>query len=170
LNAALTKDAPELLKKPIEQILANLKDVPEAIRPAVRNNGGGHWNHSFFWNIMTPAEKSGAPKGDLLKAIEESFKTVDEFKKAFTDAGMKRFGSGWAWLVTGKEKPLAIVSSPNQDNTIMDGGKAPILGVDVWEHAYYLKYRNLRADYIKAWWNVVNWDVVAANFDAAKKG
>jgi len=170
LNAALTKDAPELLKKPIEQILANLKDVPEAIRPAVRNNGGGHWNHSFFWNIMTPAEKSGAPKGDLLKAIEESFKTVDEFKKAFADAGMKRFGSGWAWLVTGKEKPLAIVSSPNQDNTIMDGGKAPILGVDVWEHAYYLKYRNLRADYIKAWWNVVNWDVVAANFDAAKKG
>ena len=167
LNAALTKSAPELLKKPIEAILADLKSVPEAIRPAVRNNGGGHWNHTFFWGVMAPVGKGGELKGDLLKAIEESFKTVEDFKKAFAAAATTRFGSGWAWLVKGKEKPLAVSSSPNQDNPLMDGALAPILGLDVWEHAYYLKYRNLRPKYIEEWWKVVNWDAVAANF--AKK-
>jgi Fe-Mn family superoxide dismutase len=167
LNAALTKDAPALLAKPIEAILADLKAVPEAARTAVRNNGGGHWNHTFFWGVMAPAGKGGEPKGDLLKAIEASFKTVDEFKKAFADAAAKRFGSGWAWLVPGKEKPLEVVSTPNQDNPQMDGKPAPVLGLDVWEHAYYLKYRNLRPKYVEEWWKVVNWDAVAANF--AKK-
>jgi len=169
LNAALTKDAPALLKKSVAEILANLKDVPAAIQTAVRNNGGGHWNHSMFWTVMAPAGKGGEPKGDLLEAIEASFKTVDAFKKAFSEAAAKQFGSGWAWLVPGKETPLAIVTSPNQDNPLMTGGKAPILGVDVWEHAYYLKYRNLRPKYLEAWWNVVNWDAVAANFAASKK-
>jgi Fe-Mn family superoxide dismutase len=169
LNAALTKAAPELLKKPIEAILADLKSVPEASRAAVRNNGGGHWNHSFFWNIMAPAGKGGELKGDLLKAIEESFKTVEDFKKAFAAAAATRFGSGWAWLVPSKDKPLAVVSSPNQDNPLMEGKPAPILGIDVWEHAYYLKYRNLRPKYVEEWWKVVNWDVVAANFAAAAK-
>jgi superoxide dismutase, Fe-Mn family len=168
LNAALAKSAPELLTKPIETILADLKSVPDAIRPAVRNNGGGHWNHSFFWGIMAPVGKGGELKGDLLKAIEESFKSVEEFKKAFAAAATTRFGSGWAWLVPGKEKPLAVVSTPNQDNPQMDGGSTPILGLDVWEHAYYLKYRNLRPKYIEEWWKVVNWDAVASNF-AGKK-
>jgi Fe-Mn family superoxide dismutase len=167
LNAALTKDAPDLLKKPIEAILTDLKSVPEAARTAVRNNGGGHWNHTFFWGVMAPAGKGGEPKGDLLTAIEASFKTVDEMKKAFNEAATKRFGSGWAWLVPGKEKPLAITSTANQDNPQMEGGPAPILGCDVWEHAYYLKYRNLRAKYLEEWWKVVNWDAVAASF--AKK-
>ncbi len=169
LNAALTKDAPALLAKPIEAILADLKAVPEAARAAVRNNGGGHWNHTFFWGVMAPVGKGGEPKGDLLTAIEASFKTVDAFKKAFGEAAAKRFGSGWAWLVPGKETPLAVVSSPNQDNPQMDGGATPILGLDVWEHAYYLKYRNLRPKYVEEWWKVVNWDVVAANFAASKK-
>ncbi len=169
LNAALTKAAPELLKKPIEAILADLKSVPEASRIAVRNNGGGHWNHTFFWNIMAPTGKGGEPKADLLKAIEESFKTLDDFKKAFAAAGATRFGSGWAWLVKGKEKPLAVMSSPNQDNPLMENMPAPILGLDVWEHAYYLKYRNVRPKYIEEWWKVVNWDVVAANFAAVEK-
>jgi Fe-Mn family superoxide dismutase len=169
LNAALTKDAPTLLNKPIEAILADLKSVPEAARTAVRNNGGGHWNHTFFWSVMAPIGKGGEPKGDLLKAIDESFRSLDEFKKAFADAATKRFGSGWAWLVPGQEKPLAVVSTPNQDNPQMEGGAAPLLGLDVWEHAYYLKYRNLRAKYIEEWWKVVNWDAVAANFAASKK-
>ena len=168
LNTALAKSAPELLRQPIETILADLKSVPEAIRPAVRNNGGGHWNHSFFWGIMAPIGKGGELKGDLLKAIEESFKSVEEFKKAFAAAATTRFGSGWAWLVPGKEKSLAVVSTPNQDNPQMEGGATPILGLDVWEHAYYLKYRNLRPKYIEEWWKVVNWDAVAANF-AGKK-
>ena len=169
LNAALKKDAPELLKKPIEAILADLKGVPEASRTAVRNNGGGHWNHTFFWNIMAPTGKGGELKGDLLKAIEESFKTVEDFKKAFAAAAATRFGSGWAWLVPSKDKSLAVVSSPNQDNPLMEGKPAPILGLDVWEHAYYLKYRNVRPKYIEEWWKVVNWDAVAANFAAVGK-
>ncbi len=168
LNAALAKSAPELLRQPIETILADLKSVPEAIRPAVRNNGGGHWNHTFFWGVMAPIGKGGELKGDLLKAIEESFKSVEEFKKAFAAAATTRFGSGWAWLVPGKEKPLAVVSTPNQDNPQMEGGATPILGLDVWEHAYYLKYRNLRSKYIEEWWKVVNWDAVAANFTGKK--
>lgn len=169
LNAALTKDAPALLTKPIEEILKDLKSVPETIRTAVRNNGGGHWNHSFFWKIMAPTGKGGELQGELLKAIEESFKSVDDFKKAFAAAATTRFGSGWAWLVKGKDKPLAVVSSPNQDNPLMDGAAAPLLGLDVWEHAYYLKYRNVRAKYIEEWWKVVNWDAVTANFAAVEK-
>ena len=169
LNAAITKaSALGLFKTPLAETLANLKVVPEDIRSAVRNNGGGHWNHSFFWGVMAPVGKGGELKGDLLKAVEESFKSVDEFKKAFAAAATTRFGSGWAWLVPGKEKPLAVVSTPNQDNPQMDGGATPILGLDVWEHAYYLKYRNLRPKYIEEWWKVVNWDAVAANF-AGKK-
>ncbi len=169
LNTALAK-APELLKAPLAQTLASLDKVPQEIRTAVQNNGGGHWNHTLFWSIMAPAGKGGEPKGDLLKAIETSFKTVDAFKAALSDAGMKRFGSGWAWVIPGQDAPLQIVSTPNQDNPVMTGGPDPILGVDVWEHAYYLKYQNKRADYLAAWWKVVNWDAVAANYDAAKKG
>ncbi len=169
LNAALAKDAPALVGKPIEAILTDLKSVPAAARGAVRNNGGGYWNHTFFWNCMAPTGKGGEPKGDLLKAIEASFKTVDDFKAAFAAAAGSRFGSGWAWLIPGKETPLAVVSTPNQDNTLMTGGPAPLLGLDVWEHAYYLKYRNLRPKYVAEWWKVVNWDAVAANFAASKK-
>jgi superoxide dismutase, Fe-Mn family len=166
LNKALAgQDA--WLKLPIEEVVMKVKEAPEAIRTAVRNNGGGHWNHDFFWSIMTKPGTGGEPKGDLLTAIDASFGSLDGFKKAFTTAATSRFGSGWAWLVPGKEKPLAIVSSPNQDNPLMDGGPRPILGVDVWEHAYYLKYRNLRAKYVEAWFGVVNWDAVAANL--AKK-
>ncbi len=168
LNGLLEKSAPEMLKKPVAEILANLKTLPEAVRMGVQNNGGGHWNHTLFWSVMSP--KGGAPKGDLLKAIEDSFGTLDQFKTQFNDAAMKRFGSGWAWLIPGKEKPLAIVSSPNQDNPVMSGGPAPILGVDVWEHAYYLKYKNLRAKYLEAFMNVVNWDAVAENYAKSKIG
>jgi Fe-Mn family superoxide dismutase len=164
LNTALSTK-PELFNKTIEQLVSDLKSLPEAIQTAVRNNGGGHLNHTWFWNWMTP--KKTECKGELLKAIEGSFTNLDGFKKAFADAATKRFGSGWAWLVRGKDKPLAITSSPNQDNPLMEGGTAPLLGLDVWEHAYYLKYRNLRAKYIEAFWNVVNWDMVAAAY--AKK-
>jgi Fe-Mn family superoxide dismutase len=166
LNAAL-KDQPEWLSKPVAEVLHNLGKLPEAIRTAVRNNGGGHYNHSAFWMMMKKG--GGQPGGELLKAIETAFGTLDGFQKAFSDAAMKRFGSGWAWLVPGGEKGLTIVSSANQDNELMENKPAPILGIDVWEHAYYLKYQNKRADYIKAWWNVVNWDTVAANLAAAKK-
>ncbi len=165
LNAAL-KDNPAWLAKTPTEVIANLGEVPEAIRMAVRNNGGGHWNHSFFWQIMAPAGKTGAMSADLKSAIDASFGDVEKFKAAFKTAGMKRFGSGWAWLVKGKDKPLAVLSSPNQDNPIMDGAPAPILGVDVWEHAYYLKYKNLRNAYLDAWWNTINWDAVSANFAA----
>ncbi len=167
LNKALEAH-PDWLKKSLEDVVRNLKDVPEAVRTAVRNNGGGHWNHTFFWNVL--AKSGGEPKGELAKAIDDSFGGLDAFKKAFTDAATKRFGSGWAWLVVGKEKPLAIVSTPNQDNPLMDGGPFPVLGVDVWEHAYYLRYKNLRAKYVDEWFKVVNWDAAAANYAAAKKG
>jgi len=141
-------------------LLRNLATVPEDIRTAVRNNGGGHWNHTFFWNLMAP-NAGGAPTGALGEAITASFGSFDAFKEKFAAAGMGRFGSGWAWLVdTGSS--LEIMSTPNQDNPLMDGRKA-ILGVDVWEHAYYLKYQNRRADYLAAFWNVVNWQAVAAH-------
>jgi Fe-Mn family superoxide dismutase len=164
LNKALEGQA-AWLAKPINEVVRNLKDLPEAVRTAVRNNGGGHWNHTFFWNIM--AKSGGEPKGELAKAIDDSFGGLDAFKKAFTDAATKRFGSGWAWLVVGKEKPLAIVSTPNQDNPLMDGARGVVLGVDVWEHAYYLKYQNRRADYLNTWWNTVNWTKAGANFGKA---
>ncbi len=159
LNKALGGQ-PEWLSKSIEEVVANYKKLPEAIQPAVRNNGGGHLNHSWFWQMMAKPGTGGEPKGDLLKAIETSFGTLDGFKKEFLNAGLTQFGSGWAWLVVGKEKPLAIAKSPNQDSPLMDGGKV-LLGCDVWEHAYYLKYRNLRAKYVEAWFAVVNWNFVA---------
>jgi len=160
LNAALEK-APELQSRSLDDLLQHLDQVPEAIRTAVRNNAGGHWNHSMFWQIMTP-KGGGAPKGKVADAINQAFGSFDAFKTQFADAAGKRFGSGWAWLVNDGGK-LSITSTPNQDNPLMEGKKA-ILGLDVWEHAYYLKYQNRRPDYITAWWNVVNWDAVADRY------
>ena len=162
LNAALEK-APELADKSLDDLLRNLNSVPEAVRTAVRNNGGGHWNHSQFWKTMAP-NAGGAPTGKLAAAIDAAFGDFEKFKEAFQAAGAGRFGSGWVWLVNEGGK-LAIVSTPNQDNPLMDGKPAPILGNDVWEHAYYLKYQNRRPDYLKAWWNTVNWDEVAKRYN-----
>jgi superoxide dismutase, Fe-Mn family len=156
LNAALEKH-PALQGKSAEDLIANLGTVPEGIRVAVRNNGGGHVNHSMFWTIMGPG-KGGAPTGAIADAITGAFGSFDAFKEQFNKAGMGRFGSGWAWLVEVGGK-LAIESTANQDNPVMEGKRA-IMGVDVWEHAYYLKYQNRRADYLGAWWHVVNWDEV----------
>ena len=164
LNTALEgQDA--LASRRLEELLGNLGAVPEGIRTAVRNNGGGHWNHTLFWELMTPGGAS-APQGALAGAIDKAFGGFDKFKEQLAKAGMTRFGSGWAWLVKGKEKPLAIVKTANQDNPVTDG-MAVLLGCDVWEHAYYLKYQNKRADYVNAWYNVVNWDFVGSLF--AKK-
>ena len=163
LNAALEgHDA--LAGKSLEALLGDLAAVPEGIRTAVRNNGGGHWNHTLFWELMAPGGAK-APEGALAAAIDKAFGGFDKFKELLAKAGMTRFGSGWAWLVKDGKGGLAIESSPNQDTPIMEG-RTPILGVDVWEHAYYLKYQNRRADYLAAWWNVVNWTVVAKRFDA----
>jgi len=159
LNAALEK-APEWQKRGLSEIMGSLDKVPEAVRTAVRNNGGGHWNHSAFWKLMAP-KAGGAPKGDVADLIAKSFGGLDKFKEQFAAAAMSRFGSGWAWLVFDAGK-LAIMSTANQDNPAMEK-KAAILGLDVWEHAYYLKYQNRRADYIGAWWNVVNWEQVEVN-------
>ena len=156
LNAALDKH-PELHKKSLDDLVRNLNAVPEDIRTAVRNNGGGHWNHSLFWNLMAP-NADGPPSGAVADAINSSFGSFDKFKEQFQAAGVGRFGSGWAWVIDNGGK-LEITSTPNQDNPLMEGKKA-ILGVDVWEHAYYLKYQNRRADYLGAWWNVVNWTEV----------
>jgi Fe-Mn family superoxide dismutase len=153
LNAALEKH-PDLQKMSAEELVRNLASVPEDIRTAVRNNGGGHVNHTMFWKMMAP-NAGGAPSGAVAEAITASFGNVDAFKEQFAKAGVSRFGSGWAWLIDNNGK-LSIESTANQDNPISDG-KKPILGVDVWEHAYYLKYQNRRPDYISAWWNVVNW-------------
>jgi superoxide dismutase, Fe-Mn family len=163
----LNKALPTTTDK-LETILANLAKLPEATRTAVQNNGGGHWNHTFFWSIMTKPGTGGEPKADLLKAIDASFGNLDGLKKAVLDAATKRFGSGWAWIIRGKDKPLAVVSTANQDTPIMTGAK-PILGVDVWEHAYYLKYRNLRAKYVEEWFKVVNWEKVAALYADSEK-
>jgi superoxide dismutase, Fe-Mn family len=163
-NNAL-KDYPELAAKPVEVLLSDLSAVPEKIRTVVRNNAGGHANHSFFWKILGP-NAGGSPKGKLAEAINSTFGSFDQFKEKFQAAGAGRFGSGWAWLVVNKEGKLEITSTPNQDNPISDGLK-PILGVDVWEHAYYLLYQNRRPDYLKAFWNVVNWDEVGKNYEAA---
>ncbi len=159
LNAALEK-APEWQKKGLGEVLASLDKVPEAVRTAVRNNGGGHWNHTAFWKLMAP-KAGGAPKGEVADLITKSFGSFDKFKEQFAAAAMGRFGSGWAWLLFDHGK-LAITSTSNQDNPAMEK-KGAILGLDVWEHAYYLKYQNRRADYIGAWWNVVNWEQVNAN-------
>ncbi|MDQ7858257.1 MAG: superoxide dismutase [Armatimonadota bacterium] len=164
LNKAL-ESAPALANKTIEELLGNLDAVPEAIRTAVRNNGGGHYNHTLFWEIMKPGGPV-APSGELAKAIEASFGSLDKMKEAVNAAGVGRFGSGWAWVVAEGGGKLVVTSTPNQDTPVMEG-KTPILGVDVWEHAYYLKYQNRRPDYLAAWWNVVNWNEVAARFAKA---
>ena len=165
VNKAL--DGTDWADRAIEDVLTSLDAVPEDKRTAVRNNGGGHYNHTLFWEAMRPGG-GGAPSGALAAAIDAAFGSFDDFKAALKDAGLKRFGSGWAWLVK-DGAGLAVVSTPNQDNPISDG-KTPLLGVDVWEHAYYLKYQNKRADYVDAWWNVVNWDAVAKRYAAAKAG
>jgi len=164
LNNALAGHA-DLEALSLEDLCKGINNVPEAIRGPVRNNGGGHWNHTFFWNIMAP-NAGGAPTGALAEAIVSAFGSFDAFKEAFAKAGVGRFGSGWAWLVK-KDGKLAITSTPNQDNPLMDGSGTPLLGLDVWEHAYYLKYQNKRPDYIAAWWNVVNWSAVAELFAKA---
>jgi Fe-Mn family superoxide dismutase len=168
LNAALEK-APDVASKPIEELLADLGSVPEAVRTAVRNNGGGHWNHSLFWQLMGPGA-GGEPTGGVGQAIGASFGDFAKFREQFKAAAVGRFGSGWAWLVADGDK-LAITSSPNQDNPIMDG-RSPasvLLGLDVWEHAYYLNYQNRRPDYIEAWWNVVNWAEVSKRYEGRRK-
>jgi Fe-Mn family superoxide dismutase len=165
LNKALEGHA-ALLALPIEKLLADLNQVPESARGVVRNNGGGHYNHSLFWKLMKKGG-GGEPKGDLAEAIRQAFGSFADFKTKFTQAGVGRFGSGWAWLLVQNGK-LAIESTPNQDNPIMSGGK-PVLGVDVWEHAYYLKYQNRRPDYLEAWWNVVNWEQAAENYSLARR-
>jgi len=158
LNAALEK-APQLEGKSLDDLMKNINGVPDAVRTAVRNNGGGHWNHSQFWEWMGP-KRGGEPSGRLADAIKSSFGDFAKFKEQFAAAATGRFGSGWAWLIDDGNGKLSITSTPNQDNPLMEGKKA-ILGLDVWEHAYYLKYQNRRPDYIGAWWNVVNWDAVA---------
>ncbi|KOP65050.1 superoxide dismutase [Bacillus sp. FJAT-18019] len=164
LNAAL-ESAPELQGKSLEDLIANLDAVPESIRTAVRNNGGGHANHSLFWEVIGP-NGGGQPTGALADAINNELGGFDKFKEDFAKAATTRFGSGWAWLVV-KDGKLAVTSTPNQDNPIMEG-QTPLLGLDVWEHAYYLKYQNKRPDYISAFWNVVNWDEVGKRYENAK--
>ncbi len=163
LNAAIDK-APELQDKSLEWLLQNLPSVPEAVRGAVRNNGGGHWTHTFFWQIIGP-KAGGDPTGTVADAIKSAFGDFTKLKEQVNAAGLARFGSGWAWVVADTSGKLSIESSPNQDTPISEK-KTPILGVDVWEHAYYLKYQNRRADYLAAWWNVVNWAEVTKRFDA----
>ncbi len=165
LNKAIAGNA-ALEGKSIETLVANLAAVPENIRTAVRNNGGGHLNHSMFWKLMAP-KSGGTPTGKLAEEITASFGGLDAFKEKFEAAGLSRFGSGWAWLIVNKAGKLEVVSTPNQDNPIMDASGKPILGCDVWEHAYYLKYQNRRADYLKAWWNVVSWAEVTRHYESA---
>jgi Fe-Mn family superoxide dismutase len=162
LNAAL--EGTEWSDQPLEQVLASLDALPEDKRAAVRNNGGGHWNHTFFWQIMGP-DGGGEPSGELAQAIESTFGGVDQLKSQVNDAGVKRFGSGWTWLVRDSGGALSVVSTPNQDSPVMEG-QTPIVGIDVWEHAYYLKYQNRRPDYLEAWWNVVDWDAVAKRYSS----
>lgn len=164
LNAALEKH-PELSTKTVEELVKDLSSVPEDIRTAVRNNGGGHFNHSLFWQIMSP-QGGGEPKGALEKALSAAFGSFATFKEVFEKAAMGRFGSGWAWLGLQNAR-LAVISLPNQDAPLLEG-MVPILGLDVWEHAYYLKYQNRRAEYITNWWNVVNWEEVARRYDMAQ--
>jgi len=165
LNAAVEK-APELASWSLDDLMRRINEVPEAVRTAVRNNGGGHWNHSMFWEIMGPSA-GGAPSGALGDAIGKSLGGFDKLKEQFAAAAVGRFGSGWAWLVADGQGGVSITSTPNQDNPLMEG-KHAILGLDVWEHAYYLKYQNRRPDYIGAWWNVVNWKVAEDRFNRAQ--
>jgi superoxide dismutase, Fe-Mn family len=170
LNAALEKH-PDLADQPLEAVLADLSAVPEAIRAAVRNNGGGHFNHSLFWQWLAP-DAGGAPQGALAAAIDAELGGLDAFKDAFAKAAATRFGSGWAWLVVKADGKLAVGSTPNQDNPLMQGVcdlvGTPVLGLDVWEHAYYLHYQNRRPDYIAAWWNLVNWTKAGELYAAAQ--
>jgi Fe-Mn family superoxide dismutase len=161
LNAAL-ESHPNIASQSIEDILRNINDVPEAARQAVINNGGGHANHTLFWEIMGP-NGGGEPTGALAEAINKAFGSFADLKAKINDAGVKRFGSGWSWLVLDKNGALQVLSTANQDSPLMHG-QTPLLGVDVWEHAYYLKYQNLRPKYLEAWWNTVNWDVIAKRF------
>lgn len=167
LNAALEK-YPHLQSKTIEELLSDLNSVPADIRAAVRNNGGGHWNHTFFWNLLKKNEGAG-PAGKLADAINRQFGSFDGFKDQFTKAALGRFGSGWAWLCVRSDHSLCVCSTPNQDNPLMLGVTecpgTPILGLDVWEHAYYLKYQNRRPDYVAAFWNVIDWNAVAAAYE-----
>jgi superoxide dismutase, Fe-Mn family len=165
LNTALMGQA-DLQKTPLDQLLRNIEKVPQAIRQRVINHGGGNYNHTMFWEIMGP-KAGGQPNGNLARAIDTSFQSFEAFKKTFKQAALDRFGSGWAWLVVNGGR-LELISSANQDCPLMSG-KTPILGIDVWEHAYYLHYQNRRADYVDAWWNVVNWPNVAQRFDRARK-
>ncbi len=164
VNKAL--EGSPMASKPIEEVLRNINDVPQEKRQAVINNGGGHANHSLFWQIMSP-DGGGAPQGDLAKAIESDLGGFDKFKEDFADAAAGRFGSGWAWLVVDGGGKLQVTSTPNQDSPLMDG-HTPILGIDVWEHAYYLNYQNRRPDYVKSWWNVVNWNKVGELYGKAR--
>lgn len=161
LNAAL-KDNSQFSSMNVDDLMRHINDVPDSARTAVRNNGGGHSNHSMFWQIMTP-NGGGQPTGALASAIDSTFGSFDAFKTQFNDAGVKRFGSGWTWLVLDQSGKLAVISSANQDSPLMDGNY-PVMGNDVWEHAYYLKYQNRRPDYLNAWWNVVNWDAIAKRY------
>jgi superoxide dismutase, Fe-Mn family len=163
LNAAIEK-APELAKKSLDELMRSVNTLPEAVRTPIRNNGGGHWNHSMFWQIMAP-KAGGEPGGKIGAAIKTAFGDFAKFREQFSAAGVGRFGSGWAWLIDNGGK-LSITSTPNQDNPLMEGQKA-IMGLDVWEHAYYLKYQNRRPDYINAWWNVVNWGEIEKRFGSA---
>ncbi|HNT29566.1 MAG TPA: superoxide dismutase [bacterium] len=170
LNAALEKYH-DWAAKPIEEIVRQVMQIPEDVRMAVRNHGGGHFNHSLFWEVMKPGG-GGEPTGELLAAVNKEFGSFAQFKEKFSEAGMKRFGSGWAWLSVKPDGSLCVCSSPNQDNPMMEGvaecsGK-PVMGLDVWEHAYYLKYQNRRNEYVEAWWNVVNWEKVAENLKKAR--
>jgi superoxide dismutase, Fe-Mn family len=167
LNQAL-KGHPDHRGKPIEDLLRGLDSLPESIRMAVRNNGGGHYNHTLFWAVMRP-NGGGEPKGRLAEAIARDLGGFATFKEAFAKASTTRFGSGWAWLVRGRDGRLSVTSTANQDNPLMDGTGTPLLGFDVWEHAYYLKYQNRRPDYIKEWWNTVNWEKAAELYAGAKK-
>ena len=163
LNTALADHA-DLQAMTIEELITGLDALPEEIRTPVRNNGGGHYNHSMFWELMSPTPN--APSGDLAAAIDRDLGGLEALQTAVNEAGVKRFGSGWSWVVA-NGGTLSVISTPNQDNPLMDGSGTPILGVDVWEHAYYLKYQNKRADYLAAWWNVLNWEAVAARYGAA---
>src|SRR2546425_549257 len=168
LNNAVQGQSEQLASYSVEDLLRNISQVPDSIRTAVQNNGGGHANHSMFWQLMKP-NGGGAPTGELASAIEQAFGSFDQFKDTFNKAGLARFGSGWAWLVLNQNGQLQVVSTANQDSPLMTG-MYPVMGNDVWEHAYYLKYKNVRADYLNAWWNVVNWDAIAHRYEQGRGG
>ncbi len=167
LNAALQSHT-QFASLSIDELVRRINEVPESARAAVRNNGGGHYNHSMFWQIMGP-NGGGQPSGELASAIQETFGSFEQFKAAFNDAGVKRFGSGWTWLVLDRNGKLSVMSTANQDSPLTEG-HYPVMGNDVWEHAYYLKYQNRRPDYLNAWWNVVNWDEVARRYQQGRSG